>query len=62
MMKVINLIDELRKNWPAGACSWYIEIEDYSGKCGRCGWSMEDHEYLHHMDDDEERDDDVHHG
>ena len=37
---------EKRLSWPIGACSLLIPIEDYSGKCGRCGWSIEDHEYL----------------
>ncbi len=42
-----EILEEKRINWPMGACSLVIEIEDYSGKCGRCGWSVEDHEYLH---------------
>lgn len=40
-----ELLDEKRVDWP-GACSLMIEIEDYGGICGRCGWSFEDHEYL----------------
>jgi hypothetical protein len=41
-----DILEEKRINWPLGACSLLQEIEDYSGTCGRCGWSMEDHEYL----------------
>lgn len=46
-MKIRDLLEERRaQNWPMGACSLFTEIEDYSGTCGRCGWSVEDHEYL----------------
>ncbi len=41
-----EILEEKRINWPVGACSLMLDIEDYSGKCGRCGWSVEDHEYL----------------
>ena len=41
-----DILEEKRRDWPLGACSWFHEIEDYSGTCGRCGWSIEDHEYL----------------
>lgn len=43
---ILEMLEEKRINWPLGACSLLMEIEDYSGTCGRCGWSMEDHEYL----------------
>ena len=43
-----EVLDDLRLLWNEGACSLIHEITDYSGKCGRCGWSVEDHEYLHH--------------
>lgn len=45
-MRLIDLIEEKRLLWHMGACSLYHEIEDYSGVCGRCGWSQEDHEYM----------------
>ena len=41
-----DILDEKRQDWPKGACSKVVEIKDYSGVCGRCGWSIEDHEYL----------------
>ena len=43
---ILEILEEKHRDWPKGACSWLIEIEDYSGKCGRCGWSFEDHEYI----------------
>lgn len=47
-MKIQDILEDKRVNdWPSGACSLFHEIEDYSGSCGRCGWSIEDHEYLH---------------
>ncbi len=41
------LFEQLRNDWPVGACSLFHEIVDHSGVCGRCGWSVEDHEYMH---------------
>lgn len=43
---ILALLEEKRYGWPNGACSLMTDIEDYSGVCGRCGWSVEDHEYL----------------
>ena len=45
-MNIRDILEEKIKDWPLGACSLMIEIEDYSGVCGRCGHSIEDHEYL----------------
>ena len=53
---ISDILEERRINWPLGACSLHQEIEDYSGTCGRCGWSIEDHEYFHEaveLEDDE---------
>ena len=53
---ILEILEELRTSWPSGACSLFIEIENYSGSCGRCGHAVEDHEYLlhlHEMEDDE---------
>ena len=50
-MRIVDLLEEIRMDWPKGACSLYQEIEDYSGVCGRCGWSVEDHEYLQPAND-----------
>ena len=46
-MKLSDLIENLRVNWPSGACSKFHDIDDYSGHCGQCGWEVEGHEYLH---------------
>jgi hypothetical protein len=43
---IMEILEERQMGWPMGACSLLIEIKDYSGTCGRCGWSFEDHEYL----------------
>ena len=48
---IAEILEKQRINWPMGACSWIIDIEDYSGACGRCGWSVEDHEYLQYMEE-----------
>lgn len=48
-ISMLELVEELRMGWPSGACSLFVEIVDYSGSCGRCGWSIEDHEYLLHL-------------
>lgn len=50
-MKVIEFFEEKQKDWPCGACSLYVEVEDFGGRCGRCGWSIEDHEYGHPDDE-----------
>jgi hypothetical protein len=50
---ILEILEEKRISWPVGACSLFIEIKDYSGKCGRCGWSTEDHEYFHEESKDE---------
>ena len=43
---ILEMLEEKRYGWPNGACSLMVDIEDYSGVCGRCGYSVEDHEYL----------------
>lgn len=42
-----EILEGFRINWPVGACSLMVDVKDYSGSCGRCGWSVEDHEYMH---------------
>ena len=48
-MRLSDLLAEKRIGWPTGACSLFHEIEDYGGVCGRCGWTVEEHEYLNEL-------------
>ncbi len=51
---IAKILEEKQINWPLGACSLVEEIEDWGGQCGRCGWSVEDHEYLQNAEEFED--------